>query len=93
MVYLVDKILDSDNPFNDTPEDIFMGDDLFDNMDNKDIKIVADDTLRDIITEQEKIMSEPPLPVITPGNIGLNQYRLKRTNCLETAAARIKRKY
>ena len=38
-------------------------------------------------------MSELLPPVITPGNIGLNPYRLKRTNRLESAAARIKRKY
>ena len=37
-------------------------------------------------------MSEPPPPVITPANIGLNTYRLKRTNRLESAAAQIKRK-
>ena len=38
-------------------------------------------------------MSEPPPPVITPGNIGLNPYRLKRTNRLESAGSRTKRKY
>ena len=37
-------------------------------------------------------MSEPPPPVITPVNIGLNTYRLKRANRLELAAAWIKRK-
>ena len=38
-------------------------------------------------------MSELPPQVITPENIGLNPYRLKRTNYLESASARIKRKY
>ena len=38
-------------------------------------------------------MSELPSPVIKPGNIGLNLCRFKRTNRLESAAARIKRKY
>ena len=92
MIDLVDYILDDDNPFNDTVEDVFIDDDLFDNTDNKDIKIVADNILGGIKTGQEKIMSELPPPVITPGNIGLNPYRLKRTNCLESAVARIKRK-
>ena len=39
-----------------------------------------------------EIMLELPPPVITPGNIGLNTYRLKRTNRLELAAVQIKRK-
>ena len=30
MIDLVDYILDDDNPFNDTVEDIFVDDDLFD---------------------------------------------------------------
>ena len=30
-------------------------------------------------------MPELPPPVITPGNIGLNPYRLKKTNRLELA--------
>ena len=63
------------------------------NTGNKDIKIVADSILGDTKTEQEEIMSELPPQVITPGNIGLNPYRLKRTNHLESASARIKRKY
>ena len=37
-------------------------------------------------------MSKLLPPVNTPGNIGLNPYRLKRTNRLESAAARIKKK-
>ena len=56
-VDLVDDILDNDNPFNDTIEDIFIDGDLFDNTNNADMKIVADDILRDIKTSQEKIMS------------------------------------
>ena len=87
MVDLVDDILDNDNPFNDTIEDIFIDDDLFDNTNNTDMKIVADNILGDIKTRQEEIMSELPLPVIAPGNIGLSPYRLKRTNHLELAAA------
>ena len=67
-------------------------DDLFDNTANKDIKIVADNFLGGIKTEQEEIMSELPPPVVTSGNIGLNPYRLKRINHLESAAAQIKRK-
>ena len=93
MIDLIDYILDDDNPFNDTVEDIFIDDDLFDNTDNKDIKIVADNILGGIKTEEEEIMPELSPPVITPGNISLNPYRLKRTNRLESAAARIKRKY
>ena len=93
MIDLIDNILGDDNPFNDTVEDIFIDDDLFDNTDNKDIKIVADNILGGIKTEEEEIMPELPPPVITPGNISLNPYRLKRTNRLESAAARIKRKY
>ena len=93
MIDLIDNILGDDNPFNDTVEDIFIDDDLFDNTDNKNIKIVADDILGGIKTEQEEIMSELPPPVIKPGNIGLNLRRFKRTNRLESAAARIKRKY
>ena len=45
IIDLVDYILDDGNPFNDTAEDIFIDDDLFDNTDNKDIKIEADDIL------------------------------------------------
>ena len=92
MIDLIDNILDDDNPFNATVEDIFIDDNLFDNTDNKDIKIVADNILGGIKTEEEEIMPELPPPVITPGNISLNPYRLKRTNRLESAAARIKRK-
>ena len=76
----------------DTLEDTFINDDLFDNTNNKDIKIVADNILRDIKTEQEEIMAEAPSPVLTSANIGLNPYRLKITNRLELAAARIKTK-
>ena len=76
----------------DTLEDTFIDDDLFDNTNNKDIKIVADNILRDIKTEQEEIMAEAPSPVLTSANIGLNPYRLKITNLLELAAARIKTK-
>ena len=85
MIDLVDYILDDDNPFNDTVEDVFIDDDLFDNTDNKDIKIVADNILGGIKTEQEEVMPELPPPVITPGNIGLNPYRFKKTNRLELA--------
>ena len=93
MIDLVDYILDDDNLFNDTFEGIFMDDNLFDNIDNKDIKIVADNILGGVKTKQQEIMSELLPPVNTPGNIGLNPYRLKRTNRLESAAAQIKRKY
>ena len=38
-------------------------------------------------------MPELPPPVITPGNIGLNPYRFKKTNLLEPATSRINRKH
>ena len=44
MIHLVDYFLDDDNSFNDTVEDIFIDNDLFDNNDNRDIKI-ADNIL------------------------------------------------
>ena len=52
MIDLVDYILDDDNLFNDTFEGIFMDDNLFDNIDNKDIKIVADNILGGVKTKQ-----------------------------------------
>ena len=53
MIHLVDYFLD--NSFNDTVEDIFIDNDLFDNTDNRDIKI-ADNILGGKKTEQMEIM-------------------------------------
>ena len=49
MIHLVDYFLDDDNSFNDTVENIFIDNDLFDNNDNRDIKI-ADNILGGIKT-------------------------------------------
>ena len=54
-VELVDDVLDIGNLFNDTVEDMFIDDDLFDNTDNKDIKIIVHDILRYTKTEQTKV--------------------------------------
>ena len=54
-VELVDDVLDIGNLFNDTVEDMFIDDDLFDNTDNKDIKIIVHDILRYTKIEQKKV--------------------------------------
>ena len=57
-IYLVDDVLNDNNPFNDLKtEDTYTEDNLFDNNDSKDIKKVSDDVI-------ESINLEDPVPFV-----------------------------
>ena len=93
VIDLVDDIMDYYNQFKDTfkadPEDIFIGDNLFDDFDlngKKDIKMVCDDILKDENLNQNDILFEelPKHP--------LKLQIIRPNKKLESAANKIKKK-
>ena len=94
VIDLVDDIMDYYNQFKDTfkadPEDIFIGDNLFDDFDlngKKDIKMVCDDILKDENLNQNDVLFEeiPKRP--------LKLQIIRANKKFELAANKIKKKY
>ena len=83
---MIDDVLDENNPFNNTmkteTEDIYFNENLFDDTDKKDIKIISEDILQETNIDQNEVLFED-FPEELPSRnttIGFNPYRLKEIN-------------
>ena len=74
-------------------EDIYFVNNLFDDINKKDLKISCGNVIQDMSIDQNESLFED-LPEELPSKktkINFNHYRLKRNECLEMAAKRIKK--
>ena len=74
-------------------EDIYFVNNLFDDTNKKDLKISCGNVIQDMSIDQNESLFED-LPEELPSKktkINFNHYRLKRNECLEMAAKRIKK--